>query len=157
MKTYFFLNSKLHKFLRSIRQENIIVAWSFEDEERLWYDASMVKRDHTNAYRITEVAEFFNKRSTFIRSLIGRKILDRPSGQAYNIATRKPGMYYWSEEDVLDIRNKLYEILPKNEFNEPMWQNKLISDAELRAKMRQDNSMYIRDKEGNFVKVWRNI
>ena len=76
---------------------------------------------------------------------------------SYAIATRRPGAVYWSEDDLLDMRSELFAIAKKNVYGEPYAGFKLISEAELVHKIRGGESYYIKNKDGEFVKVWRAI
>jgi hypothetical protein len=154
---YFFLNKVLHKKLSIIRAQNILVAWNYPDESRVWYDYSQVKKGYQYAYKINEVAELVGRSPNSIRTYWNNGLIQHPSGQVYKIHNRKPSVFYWSEDDVLDLRDQIYEILPKNRYGEPFKYkgNDLISKAELKAKMRGDTSYYVKSESGEYVKVWK--
>src|ERR1700741_2617506 len=132
MHSYFFLNDKLHKYIKTIISENAVVAWSYPDEQRMWYDRSQVRRDATKAYRFAEVARLLKRSTTFLRDLMFKNLIDRPSVQSYNIATRRPSVYFWSQEDILALRQQLFDMAPKNRYGEPNGKFKLVSEAELK-------------------------
>lgn len=157
MRRYFFINNELHKFLKLIKTENLLVAWNYPREERKWYDYSYVKREHMNAYSLKETSEIIKKSKKFLHEAMRNGLIDRPTGRAYRIEDRRPAGMFWSEDDILNAREKLYALLPKNEYGEPTGRITLISRAELQAKMRDDNSYYVRSTDGSLVKVWKNV
>lgn len=155
--TYFFLDDVLHKKLRVIVSENVLVAWNYPDEKRLWLDHSWVKKNYQKAYKLVQVAELIGRSKNSLADLLDRKLVRHPSGKAYRIHNRMPSTTYWSEDDVLDLRDQLYALTPKNKYNEPYRGFKLISKAELLAKMRGDSGLYVKNEEGEFVKIWKAI
>lgn len=155
MKKLFFLNDEAHQRLVEIPSENVLVAWSFPQEKRIWYDRSYVRREYSNAYTLKEVSNLLNESESSILDYIKRGIIDRPF-KIYNIESKKPLRFLWSEKEILNIRDRLYDLAPKNKYGEP-FRLKLVSKGELLASMRKDSSYYIRDEDGNFVKVWKNI
>lgn len=156
MKAFFFLNKEIHKRLLEIPSENVLVAWNFPQEKRIWYDRTHVKREYGNAYMLKEVASLLNEKEYAILQYIKRGIISRPF-KVYEIESRRPKKFLWSEEEILVIRDTLYDLAPKNKYGEPEKRLKLISKGELLAKMRKDNSYYVRGEDGSFVKVWKNI
>lgn len=151
----FFLDGNLHQKIKTILSENILVAWNYPREERSHYNYQQVRRRFQNAFDIKEVAELLDEPILKIKTLVRNNILSRGSGASYTIATRRPSTVYWSEDDVLDLRNEMFAIAKKNEYGEPIGNFKLISEAELLHKIRGGESYYIKNKDGEFVKVWR--
>jgi hypothetical protein len=66
-----------------------------------------------------------------------------------------PGKWMWSERDVLDLRDAIFDLAPKNKYGEPYTNFKLVNKVELQRKMRGDTSYYVKNKDGDYVKVWR--
>lgn len=155
--TFFFLDEKLHKKIRVVKSENLLVAHSYEDEKRVWFNYQQSLRNFQHAYRTKKVAELIEKSEVYINDLIKRNLIDRPTGISYAIATRRPGPVYWSEDDVLNLRANLFALARKNKYGEPYSNFKLISEAELLHKMRGGEAYYIKDENNNFVKVWRAV
>lgn len=155
--TFFFLNSVLHKVLKKIKSENILVAWNYPEESRIHYDFSLVKKNYQKAYTIREVSELVEISEKKIRSYLDRKLVQHPSGKSYTIHNRKPNTYYWSEDDVLDLRDQLYNLVPKNKYGEPTRKYDLISKAELLSKMRGDQSYYVKAEDGRYIRVWKAV
>ncbi len=153
----FFLDTELNKKVRTIPSENTLVAWNFPKESRVHYNYQQARRRFQNAYNVKEVSELLDQPLDKIKKLVRNNILSRGSGASYTIASRRPGPVYWSEDDVLNTRNELFAIAKKNMYGEPHTGFKLISEAELRHKIRGGESYYIKNENGEFVKVWRSI
>lgn len=152
---YFFLDDKLYKKIRLIKSENYIVAWSYEDEKRVWLNYSIVRRHGGKAYTIHELSKLIDKPVTVILSYVKRNLLDRPSGRIYKISNRAPGQFMWSEADILNLRETWMDLMPKNKYGEPYKNVEFVSKAEILSRMRNDASFYVRNENGDFVKVWR--
>lgn len=157
LPNYFFLDEKLYKKIRVVRNENLLVAWSFPEEKRMWLNYQQSLKRFQSAYTIKEVAELIQKKPEYLKKLVKNNLIDRGSGMSYSVKTRQPLAVYWSEDDVRNLRADLFALAKKNEYGEPAGNFKLISEAELVAKMRGGDSYFIQDKNGNFVKVWRAI
>ena len=153
----FFLDGNLHQNISVIRSENILVAWNYPKEERCHYNYQQVRRRYQYAFNLREVSELIEKPVDKLKKLIRNNIVSRGSGSSYTIATRRPGPVYWSEDDLLDLRSELFAIAKKNAYGEPYAGFSLISEAELTHKIRGGESYYIKNKDGEFVKVWRAI
>lgn len=153
--TFFFLNKNIHKKLRIIPSENILVAWDYPSEKRVWYDYSLVRKNFQMAYKLDQVGELLGRSPLVLKEWWEKKIIEHPSGRIYKIHNRLPSTHYWSEDDVLNLRDQIYELSPKNKFGEPHRGFKLISRAELLSKMRGDNSFYVKAESGEYIKVWK--
>lgn len=152
---YFFLeNNKLYRKIRVVKSEDYVVVWSYEDEMRQRFNYSSVYREASKAYTLKEVAALLDKRPSMILSYIDRKLIDQPSGRTYD-KNKKPLKFLWSQKDVLEIRDAIFQMAPKNKHGEPYSSFKLVSKSELLAKMRGDSSYYVKNDNGDFVKVWR--
>lgn len=153
--SYFFLDEKLYKKIRVVKSENYVVAWSYEDEKRVWITYSVVRREATPAYKLRDVSKLIDKTQSLILSYVKRNLVEKPSGRLYTVRNKIPGEYMWSEQDILDLRDSLFELAPKNKYGEPYSNFKLISKAEILSRMRKDASFYVKDENGEFIKVWR--
>lgn len=155
LPSLFFLNGKLHKKLKVVKSENLVVAFCYPDEERVHHVYSVVCRDYQKAYAIKEVAKIVKRPIAEIQRFIKNKLIDRPSGYLYHIATRSPRNLYWSQTEVLNLRDRLYELAPKGPDGFPFGQFRLASRAEVQEAINGDVSYYVRNAEGEYQKVWR--
>lgn len=153
----FFLDGELHKKISIIPSENILVAWSYPREGRMHYNYRQVLRRYQNAFNVKATAELLDQPLIKFKKMVKNNLLSRGSGVSYAIATRRPGPVYWSEDDLLNVRSELFALAKKNQYGEPSPKFTLISEAELLHKIRGGESYYIKNKDGEFVKVWRAV
>jgi hypothetical protein len=138
-----------------VKSQDYIVAWSYDDEKRMRFSYSGVRRESSKAYTMKEVSELIEKSQKEILKLISRNLVDRPSGRLYTIKNKLPGKWMWSESDILALREAIFELAPKNKYGEPFSNFTLISKKELLSKLHEDTSYYVKGSDGQFVKVWR--
>lgn len=157
LPTLFFLNGKLHKKLKIIKSENLVVAFCYPDEEHKHYVYSVVLKDFKKAYSLSQVAKLVRRPQVEIFKFLKQKLIDKPSGFEYYISSRKPKQMHWSQQEVLDLRDRLYELAPKGPDGFPSGRYILASKSELLHEINGDISYYVKDQEGGFRKVWRAI
>lgn len=153
----FFLNEKLHKKLKIVKSEDLLVAYCYPDEQRVHYLYSLVRRDYQKAYTLSEVAKLVRRPNEEIHRFLKNKLIDRPSGFEYHIETRRPRRMYWSQTEVLDLRDRLYELAPKGKDGFPLGSFRLASKAELLEAINGDASYYVRSADGQFIRVWKSL
>jgi len=154
---YFFLDDKLYKQIRIVKAENLLVAWSYDNQKRMWFNYQQSLKNFQNAYKIDEVADLLNKDANELKRLIKSNLVSSGSGMSYSLKTLRPLIMFWSEDDVFNLRTELFALAKKNKYGEPYVNLKLVSEGELLSKMRGGDSYFIQDKDGKFVKVWRAI
>lgn len=154
---YFFLDGKLYKHLRIVKNENMLVAWGYEAQKRIWFNYQQSLKNYQKAYKLSEVADLLNRKELDLKNLIKSNLISKGSGVSYSTKTLRPLAVYWSEDDVFNTRSELFALAKKNKYGEPYSNFNLTSEAELLAKMRGGDSYFIQDKDGKFVKVWRAI
>ncbi len=152
---YFFLDKNLYKKIRVVKSEGYVVTWSYTDERRMRFNYASVRREAIKAFNLDEVSKLIDKPKSVILSYIQRNLADQPSGRLYSIKNKKPGKWMWSEQDVLDLRDAIFDMAPKNKYGEPYANFRLVSKAELLSKMRDNTSYYVRNENGEFVQIWR--
>lgn len=154
---YFFMDGKIYKKLSIVRSEDFINVWSYADERRMRFNYSSVRRNATKAYSLREVSEIMERSAQDISMYVSRGFVPKPSGFIYHIASKRPHMLLWSQDDILYLRDRIYEVAPKKQDGTPFARFKLLSKAELLAKLKGDASYYVKDSEGNMVRVWKSI
>lgn len=154
---YFFLNGKLHKRLKIVKTQDVVVAFCFIDEQTMHYRYSMTLKDFQKAYTLREAAALVKRPAKEIHGFMKRKLVDRPSGFSYRMNTKVPMNLYWSQDEIFELRDRLYELLPKGKDGYPLGNYRLASKAELREAINGDISYYVRTPDGEFKKVWRAI
>lgn len=154
---YFFLDGKLYKLIRTVKNENMLVIWGFEEESRMWFNYQQTLKRFQKAFTLQEVSKLIGKSVTELKNMMRNNLISRGSGTSYSVATRRPRTVYWSEDDVFNLRSELFALAKKNKYGEPYANFSLVSEAELLTRMRGGESYFIKDKDGQFVKVWRAV
>lgn len=154
---YFILNDRLYKKIRVVKSEDYVVAWSYYDERRMRFSYSGTRREAKKAFLIKEVSELIEWPMRKLTDYLDRGLIDYPANRLYAIKTKRPGQWMWSEDEVLELRDRLYSLARKNKYGEPYYGFKLISKADLIAKMTDQVAYYVKGQDGEFRKVWRAI
>lgn len=102
-----------------------------------------------------DVATIVRRPTKEIHRFLKNKLIDRPSGFEYTISNKRPKNMHWSQNEVLELRDRLYELAPKGEDGFPSGRYQLASRAEVLEAINGDASYYVRNAEGEYIKVWR--
>lgn len=119
------------------------------------YKYTDVKKRAGKAFTTIEVANLVNRTRLTIELYIMNGIIDRPQ-MTYNLESRRPFKFMWSEDDVM----KLHEYLSTVHIGRPRKDGEITTRdmpnaRELRAIMRQEAILYVRNKDGEFVPTWQ--
>lgn len=153
---YFYLNGKLHKVLRRSRGEDLLIAWDYQLEKRVAYSLTDVNRHKQHAYPLSEVVKIIGKHEDTIKKHIYSGKMKNPQ-QAYSLNGNKtPGKYYWSEDDIKDMHDffkTVHRGRPRKDGQ--IHPGDMPSRAEIEAMMKQENILYVKNNDGEFVPVWK--
>lgn len=153
---YFYLNGKLHKVLRRSRAEDLIVAWDYELGKRVAYSLTDVNKNKQHAYPISEVVKIIGKHEDTIKMHLYKGNLKYPQ-RVYSLNGNKtPGKHFWSEDDIRsmhDFFKTLHRGRPRKDGG--ITPGDMPSRAEIEAIMKQENILYVKNNEGEFVPVWK--
>lgn len=152
---YFYLDSNLHKVLRTNRAQDLVWAWHYVEGKQKVYPYSEVRKKHGKAYSIVDVSEMIGRH----RVIIENYILDgkiRAPQRIYALGSRKPGAYYFSEKDVYELHDYLLTVHRGRPRKDGMiTPSGIPSRAELRAMLVTGHATYIKNEKGEFVQVWK--
>lgn len=151
----FFLDGDLHRRLKVAKVDNVLVSWNYPKEETRHYIYTDVLKNHQQAFTIKEAGALIKRPVHEISLFMKNKVLDKPSGFEYHINSRRPKRLMWSEDDILDLRDRFHELAPKDKYGYVKTQFKLASRAEVLAKLKSHGGYSIVDAQGNQVRVWR--
>lgn len=153
---YFYLNGLLHKVLRRSRAEDLLVAWNYSEEKRVAYSLTDVMKNKQHAYPISEVVKIIGKHEDTIKWHLYRGDFKFPQ-QIYSLNGNKtPGKYFWSEDDIRhmhDFFKTVHRGRPRKDGT--ITPGDMPSRAELEAMIRQENILYVKNSNGEFVPVWK--
>lgn len=164
---YFYLDGQLekdgpviplaHKKLHIDRANDTITTWCYPLHKRVAYSYTDVKRRKKPAFTTEEVAKMLNRSRVRVEYAILDGFIPKPQhSYGLNQAKRK-FKYLWSEQDVLNAHAHFASIHRGRPRKDGLITTVgLPTVRELRAMMRQDKVLYVRNEEtGEFVPVWR--
>ncbi|CAB4185785.1 hypothetical protein UFOVP1119_121 [uncultured Caudovirales phage] len=153
---YFYLNDKLHKVLRRSRAEDLLIAWDYQASKRVAYSLTDVNKNKQHAYSISEVVKIIGRHEDTIKMHLYKGNLEYPQ-RVYSLnGNRTPGKYYWSEDDIRrmhDFFKTVHKGRPR--LDGGITPLEMPSRAEVEAMMKQENILYVKNNDGEFVPVWK--
>lgn len=144
---YFYLDGQLHKWIQAHRGKDQLIAWKYSEMRRVHYSYTAVKKHAGRAFTAVEVGEMLGRKPDTVKKYIQRGNVRRPQAhitQNKGIANK----FLFSEENVYEIHDYILQ-MKKHQYKG------LPSRAELRAMMKHDIITYVKNKEGEFVPVWK--
>ena len=153
---YFYLNGELHKRLHIHRGADQITTWNYPKEKRVVYTYSDVKRNQRPCFTTAEVAEMISRAHDTILDVIMRGEFDPPQYTYGLTELRQKFQYMWSEEDIMNLHayfSSIHKGRPRNDGKiTPAY---LPSPRELRAMINQEEVLYVKSDDGEFIPAWR--
>lgn len=153
---YFYLNGNLHRSLHINRGADKIITWCYPEHRRVAYTYSDVKKRKEPAFTTAEVAEMLMRAPKTIEHAIMYGNIEPPQF-TYGLNERKRKYkYMWDEKHILDAHAYLSTL----HFGRPRIDGlvnpkPLPSIRELRAMIRQEEPLYVKMDNGEFLPVWR--
>jgi hypothetical protein len=156
-RKYFFLNDHLHKTLYIHRGRDVLVAFNYVTGEEVKYLYSDWNRSHSKAFTPTEVAAIIGRHRARLNWYVVNGDLPRPA-RSYSLdGEKRPGRYYYSEKDILDIHEFFCTVArgrPNSVYKENVNTN-LTPLSEVKKILAGGRVLFKLDKKGNMVPVWR--
>lgn len=153
---YFFLDGQLHKVLRQVNSQDLVVAWNYPEGVRKAYSLANVRKYHKKAYTVREVSELVNRHLINVENYITRGNIRTPARSYALNEKRTVGPYFFTEEDVYELHDYLLTVhrgRPRKDGQ--ITPSGIPSRAELRAMMKHGSATYIKNSDGEFVQVWK--
>lgn len=152
---YFFLNGKLHKKLHIDRGKDVITAWSYPEEKRVGYTYSDVIRRHEKAWTTKEVAAMIGRGRITIEKAVVLGNVERPQ-HTYGLESKKIFQYMWSEQDIMNLHDYLSTVHRGRPRKDGLVSPQAMpTKRELRAMVRQNQILYVKDADGEFRPTWQ--
>lgn len=153
---YFFLNGNIHRKLVINRSSDQITAWCYPLGKRVAYTYSDMKMRYKPAYSTQEVSAMLNRHRVHLERCILAGHFTEPQHTYALTGKNRKAKYMWSEENIIEAHaffltqhkgppRKDGQIIPK-----PM-----PSLRELRAMIRQEQVLYVKNDNGDFVPSWK--
>lgn len=157
-KDYFYLNGNLHRKISINRPADLLIAWSYPDRKRVAYVYSDAKRKMQQAFDVREVAALLNKNPEHIRRVIRAGAIETPQRIYPLDGVFKESKFKLNEDEIME----LHDYFSTTHYGRPrkdgmVKPRPMPSKAELRAMMRTWDMIYVRDKQGNFVPVFKEV
>lgn len=152
----FFLNGKLHKRLRIVRAEDSIETWCYPDKRRVAYTYSDVKKNMEYAYSTAQVAEMLGKSVETVKNAVYSGGIEEPAIMYTLTQTKHKHAWRWNEKMIMDLHTYMLSVhrgRPRKDGR--ITPQKLPTARELRAMIRQEQILYIRNPDGTFVPTWK--
>jgi len=151
----FYLDDKLMMKIRVIVSDNSVVAWSYQDEDRLWLNRDEVRRKYKKAYTISAAANLINISPITIKEIIKKNLLSNMPESSYDRKTYMPKKVYINEEHMQELRQVAWEQLQKNRYGEP--HNDTITSAKQLDHLMKlgDDREFIKLDDDQVVRIFR--
>lgn len=118
--TYFFFADSFYKKVSVVVSDDTVIAYNYATETREHLPRMGVKRWHKRALRISQAASILKVPKSWVNEAIEKKMIDsRYIGSAYNLSSFRHIGNYISVEGMYDLRDLLWDKLPKNKYGVP--------------------------------------
>lgn len=157
-ESYFYLNKKLHKKIHANRPADVLVAWCYPCRKRHTYVLSDVKKHSQKAFDLKEVSLFMGRDRVIIENHIRDGAIEKPQ-KTYSLnGLYNPGKYKLSEDDVVALHEFLLTIhIGRPRKDGLIKPGKLPTRQELRAMMKNHETIYVRNSNGEFTPIWKEV
>lgn len=150
----FFLNGNLHKVVHVNRAKDLVTAYDFAEHKLKVYPWSEVKRKKQNAFTITQAAELIGRHRDRLIEYMSRGDVEYPQRE-YNIETGRQGRYFFSEDDMMEIRDYMSNIhIGRPRKDGKITNNRVPNREEFRAMIQSGRVLYVKEND-QFVPVWK--
>lgn len=153
---YFYLNENLHKRLHINRGADTIMTWCYPLHKRVAYTYSDVKRRMEPAYTTKEVGLMLNRGRLTLEHAILNGDIEAPQFTYGLNEHKRKFKYMWHEKNILEAHAYLSTVHRGRPRNDGLiTPARLPTVRELRAMIRQEDILYVRDPDGTFRPVWK--
>lgn len=145
----------LHRTLHVNPSQDLVTAWDYIDHKRKMYVWSDVKRTMQYAFTVKDAAELLGVHKMTLFNYMSDGKIEKPQ-RIYDLSTRKPGKYFFSEEDVMDIHLAMSETHQGRPRKDGLVTNNGVPNrAQVRTLVRQGDVLYTKTEDGEFVPIWK--
>lgn len=164
-KKRFFMNGEFHELIATNRAASFVKAYNYENNNVVTYSLSDYKKFRQQAYTIKHVSGFIERDQSSIWKAIDRGDVKKPfllpvkkdAGKG-QFGVGRVGIYYFSEDNIYELRDYfagVHKGRPRADgivipYNIP-------SVEELDAMLGKREMVYVKDKNGQFVPIWKRV
>lgn len=155
---YFYLNGNLYKILRVVRPEDFVECWNYTEHKRQGLVWSDVRKRAERAYTMGEVTKMLCRTRVTLENAILDGRIPAPQ-RIYSLdLDKKPGKYMFSESDIFGVHDYLLTVhIGRPRKDGQITPGKMPTRGELRAMLRHDTVMYVKNDDGEFVPIWKEV
>jgi len=151
---YFYVNGKLHKMISVVRARDEATAFCYSEKKIRVYQWSFIQKNAQRAFSMGQVAEMVNRTKRLLQYYLQRGLIERPE-KTYALSTGRPVKMMFSEDDVYKIRDIIASMHTGRPRKDGVIKPKnVISKQELYAKMKYDQTLYMKNAKGEFVPLY---
>lgn len=153
---YFYLNKNLHRRLHINRGADTITTWCYPLHKRVAYTYSDVKRRMEPAYTTKEVGQMLNRGRLTLEHAILNGDIEEPQFTYGLNEHKKKFKYMWHEDNIMEAHaflSTVHKGRPRKDGLVTPY--RLPTARELRAMIRQQEILYVKDDNGEFRPVWQ--
>lgn len=147
-KRWFFLNGELYKLIATNRAYNQLKAFNFAEQKPKMLILSEAKKYRKPAFDVSQVGQILNRSPRTIYYYIENGFFT-PSGKSAMMGGAKNSKWWFSDDDVLELRGIIFENSLNAKAPIP-----LPSREETLAMVRTKKMLYVQEGD-QFVPVWR--
>lgn len=154
-KSYWFVNGNLHKYVRRLPND-LVETYDFKDKKYKQYYRSTWDSAKQTAYALYDLADFFNRDIETLR--LWKKESKLPRGQiAWSLHNPDNVVAeFWDREGVWECYEMASQIHIGRPRKDGLVTSKVLSRAEMRARLNDDNIVYVK-KGGELIPVWKEL
>jgi len=158
--TYFYLRRDgeplLHRRLHINRGTDVIEAWCYPLAKRVAYTYTDTRDRYEPAFTTPEVCQMLNRGHYHMRRAIMEGKVEPPQFTYGLDANRNKRKYMWHENDII----KAHDFFSHQHYGRPRKDGRITprpipTVRELRAMIRQEQVVYVKNSEGEFVPAWK--
>ena len=148
----FFLDEKLYKKIKLVKSDDSIVAFDFQEEERVWLPVRAVLKNYKRAFTMSQAANMLSVSNGLVREVVNEGKVTSPV-LAYNPRNFAPRGYYISEENMMELRDVIWDLLPKNKYGEP-FKDTMPSPDDLKARLHSEDERNYVVRDNEFIQIF---
>jgi hypothetical protein len=153
-RNFFYLEGKLYRKIRVLRGQDIMMAWSYEDEATVKLPYSYVQKKRRPTFTPTQAAQMLGRNRLHINRLYSWGVVPKPK-QATPMGnpTSPQARYRLSEDDVYALHQYFATSIHAKKYDTSA--GPLPTRRELAAMMKYEKITYVMTPDGEFVPNWK--
>lgn len=145
----------LHRSLHINRSSDTIITWCYPLGKRVTYTYSEVKKHRAPAFSTTQSAKMLNRVPAILERAIMYGDIEAPQFTYGLDENRNKYKHMWSEQNIMEM----HALLSTRHRGRPRKDGVIVPAAmpsvrELRAMIRQETILYVKNDQGEFVPTW---